>query len=219
MVNMTPYQDQSYIVTRDAHGQHRVIFHKGTWAKKKDSPQSAISQSSTGKRVQLNVVKNKYPMGTKYICAQHSTKYNKYLTVKGTLQFHEENGKLFITDGWGGCVWYDGKWADILSSPLQEDQQTAVKIAQNSVFGSGSIPPVNCMDILLNNGIPYNTLKTMQPQSYDYHSLNDMSYAKIKNFSDKTIVTIQRPESISNLKHQEPLTFKPKQQKVKLISI
>jgi hypothetical protein len=60
----------------------------------------------------LQQAKENYPRGTKYM----SKDYNA--TVNGELQYHKcTSGKYMITDGWGGAVYDEGIWAEIVSYP------------------------------------------------------------------------------------------------------
>lgn len=53
--------------------------------------------------------KEKYPIGTEYI-----NSYGKNCTVQGILKYYYSSEGNYITDGWGGSVYKNGVWAEII---------------------------------------------------------------------------------------------------------
>jgi hypothetical protein len=62
----------------------------------------------------LKTAKERYPFGTKYYNATYSRTPINIKTVKGELRFHSSTSSPegHITDGWGGAVYFQGKWAE-----------------------------------------------------------------------------------------------------------
>ena len=92
----------------------------------------------------VGLCKEKYPIGTTYIRVGGSL----ILEVKGNLLFKTSYGISLITDGHGGSVWEDGKWAEIVE-PKKEIElvrgeiyfdEDEIKTCRNVFrFKSGSI--------------------------------------------------------------------------------
>ena len=59
----------------------------------------------------LQYAKDNYPLGTIYADVYHKDNYNMTKTVVGTFVYYDKP-KPCITDGWGGFVYFDGRWAN-----------------------------------------------------------------------------------------------------------
>jgi len=62
----------------------------------------------------LDKAKRLYPIGTEFIAARGSG--NRYKVLHNSL-FRENNGAICIQDAGNGTVYYNGKWAEIISKP------------------------------------------------------------------------------------------------------
>lgn len=80
---------------------------------KEESLEEEVMESSSSSSL-LNIAKAKYPRGTYYISASCGSKQE----VKGEFKYLSKG----ISDGWGGFVYYDGKWAKIVSSDYSEQK-------------------------------------------------------------------------------------------------
>lgn len=71
----------------------------------------------------VDYANKKYPIGTTYI----SLKNNERATIGDKFDyFSRDNG---LTDGYGGIVYYEGKWAKILSLPGEDENKTTYTLS------------------------------------------------------------------------------------------
>jgi hypothetical protein len=84
----------------------------------------------------LSYAKEKYPIGTKYVGIGCNSRENE---VKGELHYYSEPNK--ITDGWGGAVYCEGRWAEIIEQPVKCEATKALEITK-CPFNEGDL--VSC---------------------------------------------------------------------------
>lgn len=82
----------------------RIVYYNGIWA--------AIVNPEFKKEQLLARATKEYPIGTNYVSA--SKPHTKAIVGSYFVASGIEGGEYHITDGFGGSVYYDGKWADII---------------------------------------------------------------------------------------------------------
>lgn len=137
----------------------------------------------------LEEANKRYPIGTKYITANPSTQ-NK-ATIIGKLcitsVLSEETVKcngIRITDGWGGSVYYDGKWAEIIKDPLFTTED-GVDIYEGDIFWYPNIHVWKVYSTEANQKNIEYVIKTNKYKTFstgksalDYVYLNEPKYSK-----------------------------------------
>jgi len=61
----------------------------------------------------LEYANKHYPIGTVYKSAEYTNLSLSNCTVQGRFTYYSNDD--YITDGYGGFVYYKGKWSDIIS--------------------------------------------------------------------------------------------------------
>lgn len=129
-------QDDSFLyVLRDNLGY--LMPYNGSWkAIIYQNGQFAESRKASKEETLLEKANRSYPRGTKY---RHAGPTKHICNIKGDHSFYQDED--YITDGYGGSVYYKGNWADIITTrELRSD--LVYEQHDNKVVSEEKIPPI-----------------------------------------------------------------------------